>query len=247
MPAITLRLLRGRIFDMIGDVDSENPAINPFRLDAIINRQANRLASRTIRPQETVQSITLVVGTYDYALASNGIVEHVSQVFLNADGLELYYLPFEQFNQRYRQATAAPAGSGQPREYTVWETADQVMTLRVGPTPDTAGDGPLKVYHSILPVVLSNSVYSFSDSDTIPFSHELLAGLEAACAAEAVLAMSDEFVAKLGLDRSRLVAHWTAEAEGAIRAYNLRQLNNGKRQDRIFRSSGYGHLFGWVR
>jgi len=243
--AILVAVLRARILDRIGDMDPDQPAIAPFRLDAIINAQTHRIASRTIRPQETVQSITLVAGTYDYALASSGLVEHVAQVFLDADGIELYYRPFEDFNSRYKQATSEPLPNGAPREYTTWETAAQVMTLRVGPTPDSADDGPLKVYHSILPAMLSDSAHdAFSNTDSIPFSSELAVGLEAACAAEAVAGMKADDVARLGLDRRTLVAQWREDAESAIREYNRRQLRNGRRQDRIFRRSN-ARLTGW--
>ena len=235
--AITPAILRQRIRDLIGDTDSEQSVVSPFRLDLIINKQVHRIASRTIRPRETVQSITLVASTYDYALASSGLVEHVAQVFLDADGTELYPVPFELFNSRYRQATSEPLPSGTPREYTLWETAAQVMTLRIGPTPNSAADGPLKVYHSILPAMLSTSTYAGAlTTQAIPFSDELIAGLEAACAAEVVSGMNAQNVEPLGLDKGIVVPRWEAEAEGAIRQYNLRQLKNGQRQDRVLRT-----------
>jgi len=242
---ITVAVLKARILDILGDVDPENRAVHPFRFDTIINRQVHRLASRTMRPQETVQSITLVVGTYDYALASSGLVDHVSQVFLDADGSELLYVPFDLFNSRYRQATSEPAASGPPCEYTLWETAANVMTLRVGPTPDNAADGPIKVYYSILPAMLSNSVYSvLTGIEVIPFGNELIVGLEAACCADAVAGMNEESVKRLGIDKGIAIQQWAAEVESAIRAHNLRQLKNGKLQDHVFRTSGH-RLAGW--
>lgn len=238
--------IRARIYDIIGDHNTEDPAIDPFRIDSVINKNAHRIAARTIRPQETVQSITLVVGTYDYALASSVNVDHVAQVFLDADGIELCYVPFELFNSRYKQATSEPAASGTPREYTLWETSSQVMTLRVGPTPDTAADGPIKVYHSVMPTLMSNSdnVGGLSNTATIPFSNELVAALESACASELVGIMTAEKLEKLGLDKSVLIPRWEREVEEGIRSHNLHRLKNGLQQDRVLRTSN-NRLSGW--
>ena len=169
-----------------------------------------------------------------------------AQVFLNADGSELCYAPFELFNSRYRQATSDPAASGTPIEYTLWETSAQVMTVRDGPTPDSAADGPIKVYHSILPVMMSNSdnVGGLSNTASIPFSNELISALESACAAELVSTMSAEWVEKLGLDKAVVIPRWEREAEEGIRSYNLRQLKNGRQQNHVLRTSS-GWLAGW--
>lgn len=238
--SVTVEILKSRVRDLIGDVDSEQPVINPFRLDVIINKQIHRLSAKTIRPQETVQSITLVVGTYDYALASSGLVAEVAQVFLDADGAELIGpVPFDVFNSRYRQATSEPAASGRPCEYTVWETAANVATLRVGPTPDAASDGPLKVYHSIMPTALANTTFPanasiLASNTTLPFGNELIAGLEAACAAEASRVMTAADRERAGIDKAT-IAGWVADAEEGVRAHNLRQRRLGRQQDHIFR------------
>ena len=247
--SITAAVLSGRILDRLNDVNPQEQAVGPFRLRAIINAQTNLLASRTIRPRETVQSIALVANTYDYTLASSGLVANVAQVFLNTDGIELSYRPFEEFNSIYRQATANPASSGEPREYTVWETAGQVATLRVGPTPDSAADGPLKVYHSIMPVMLSNASYSNLtwDATVIPFGNELIAGLEAACCAEAASIMPEAAAARLGIDKAVAIPAWRAMTEQAIREHNNRQWRLGRRRDHVARTAGDHVFWGWAR
>lgn len=228
--AATRAVVRGRVQEILGDVDPSNRVVGQFRYDEVIGRNMHLLAGRVQMPQDAVASITLAAGTYDYAVHASLQYLTVAQVFLDSDGQELEFVPRDEFNAYYRQDTSQPRSSGTPREYTVYEAATtSLLRMRFGPTPDATDAA--KVHASSLPALLS------TDSSSIPFSNELLRGLESMCATEIALSLSPEQAARLGLDKS-VVRKWSDDADEAIRTFNVRQRNLGNRQDRILRHGG---------
>ena len=225
----TRSVVRGRIQELIGDVNPAERVVGQFRYDEVIGRNMHLLGARCAMGRDSVVSVTLVAGTYDYAVHATLQYRDVSQVFLNDDGAELGFVPREQFDAYYLQDTADPVSSGTPREYTVYENTSSLTRIRVGPTPDAAGT--LKVHASSIPALLT------SDGATIPFSLELLRALESQCAAEIVLMLGQDALAKLGLDRA-VAQKWTAEVDRTVRAYNQRVHDLGTRQNRILRYGG---------
>lgn len=227
--AASRAVVRGRIQELIGDVNPAERVVNQFRYDEVIGRNMHLLGARCAMGRDSVASVTLVAGTYDYAVHASLQYRDVSQVFLNDDGAELGFVPLGQFNAYYLQDTADPRSSGTPREYTVYENTSSLLRIRVGPTPDAAGT--LKVHGSTIPVLLT------SDSASIPFSLELLRALESQCAAEIALMLGPDALAKLGL-ASTAAQKWTAEVDSTVRAYNRRIHDHGSRQNRVLRHGG---------
>ena len=186
----TLAQTRANVYEMLGDLNSDLRSIGVFRLNQAIEKHSQLVAGRTIRPRETISSVALVANTYDYSLSAE--IMGVHQVFLNSNGFELGYLPFTDFNAFYRQETASPVG-GTPMQYTVWEGTNGALRIRVGPTPAAADT--LKVHNGIVPVALS------ADSTSIFCTRELLRAIECFAAAECVMLLSEDELAKLKTTR----------------------------------------------
>lgn len=227
--AATRAVVRGRIQEILGDVNPSERVVGQFRYDEVIARNMHLIAARCVLPRDSVTSITLVANTYDYAAHATLQYQSITQALLNSTGRELNYVPMEQFNAYYRQDTAEPRESGEPREYTIYENTSNLVRVRFGPTPNASDTA--KFHATSLPALLT------ADSSSIPFSNDLLRGLESACAAELVLALSPDALAKLGLDKS-VAGAWTAQTERAIHDHNVRQQAMGRRQNHILRHRG---------
>ena len=225
----TRATVRGRIQEILGDVNPSERVVNQFRLDETIGRNMHLIAGRAMMPRDSVTSVALVASTYDYSLSASLTYQMVEQVLLDSTGREIAFVPFAQFNAYYRQDTAQPIGTGTPQEYTLYETTTNILKIRFGPTPSASDTA--KVHAAAVPALLT------ADSSVIPFAHTLIRGLESACAAEIVLALSDEALGRLGLSRG-VARKWSADAEGAIHDYNVRQRRMGAQQNHILRGGG---------
>ena len=232
--------VRAAVQELLGDTNPDQRQVTTFRYNQSIHRHAQAIAARVYMPRIAVQSISLVAGTFEYT-SLTATPNTVDQVILNSTGAELAPVPWEQFNAYYRQDSAEPRDSGEPREYTIRESVTNGLVIRVGPTPSEADT--LKIFETTIPAALA------SDATSIPFSDELVRGLESAVAAEIISTASDDRLKALGVARSA-AATFAAQSEAMVRAYNLRQGRLGARQDRILRHGGRrqnsGHVFwGW--
>ena len=230
--AQTRAVVRGRIQELLGDVNPSERVFGTFRYNEIIGRNVPMLAVRCMMPRETVVSLALTATTYDYTIAASTDATGVSQVFLNSTGDELGFVPFEQFNAYYRQDTAEPRDSGTPREYTLSENTSNVTRIRIGPTPDASDTA--KIHIERIPAALT------ADSSSIPFAEDLMRGLESLCAAEVVLVMSPEQRARLGLSPDS-VSKWLGDADRVVHDYNVRQRRLGSNQNGVLRHGGRRH------
>jgi len=221
--AVTRDTVRTNIRESLGDVNPSETVVGDFRINDVISRNMYAIAGRSEMPRSSVTSVSLSASTYEYTVSST-TGHTVGQVFLNSDGYELAYVPWEQFNAYYRQDTAEPRGSGTPREYTMREDTSNLLRFRFGPTPDATDTA--KVHLSVLPAALT------TDAISIPFANDLLRALEAACLSEIVLALDKSTLAKLGLSKD-VAGKWSAESDRLVRGYNLRMGRLGGRQDRI--------------
>lgn len=233
----TRATVRGRVRELLGDVNPAERVVGQFRYDAVMDRQYQIIASRTLRAKEHDIAVTLIAGTYDYTVGTVGETQSVEQVFLDADGVELQYLPLSVLNSRFRQDTTEPADRGTPRHYSTYDNTSQVVKIRVAPTP--IDSGALSVVGS------SNPVLGTSEGSAILFTEGLIRGLESACAAEIILMLDDAMLARLGLSRGAGVL-FREQAEAAIREHNLRQRRLGRGQNHVVRH-GSSWLGAWGR
>lgn len=217
--SITRAAVRARLQELLGDMNPDARVVGQFRYNEVISRNMNMLASRSIRPRETELTVAVVAGTYDYTLDVTKTIATVSSVYDYTNWWELEFLEFEAFNRAFRENTVNPPISGRLSHYTLWETAGQLGTLRVGPMPNAATS--LRVHYGILPAALA------SESTAIPFTLELQRALESFSAAELISTLGDERLQKLGLSRS-VVGLWQAQGQQALRDHNKRQGSMGR-------------------
>lgn len=223
----TLSQTRWNVQQLVGDNNPDRRSVSFVRLNEIVKNNAHSMFSRIIKPRDTVVSVTVSAGTYDYSLSNE--VGNVAQIFLNSTGDELAPLPFEILNARYRQDTDNPSASGTPAEYSLWEGVNNATRIRIAPTPSAGGT--LKVHRSTIPVFSSPP----ADADSIPFALDLLRALEMACAADSLAGLSEDELAVLKTDRSA-ASMWRARADQALRNYNVRASANGYRQQEVIRA-----------
>jgi hypothetical protein len=202
--------------------------VGDFRYEEIIQRGIHSIATRTMMPRDAVASVTLVAGTYDYAVSASLTIQSVSQAFLNSTGDELVFVPFDEFNAYYKQDTALPRASGTPAEFTLWENTSGLTRVRFGPTPSAAGT--VKIHYSSI-------TSPTTDSGFILFADDLITALVSWCAADIVVALDRAILTARGLDKSS-AGPWIAEANQIIRGYNVRQGNLGLRQNHVLRYGG---------
>src|SRR6185503_5296046 len=94
------------------------------------------LAARTYQPLNASPptQLTLSAGTYDYTTSLANLA--IRQVMRKSDGGEVFRIPLEELNARYRQDTDVPVDrSAYVIHYALYETNTQLTRLRVGPTP----------------------------------------------------------------------------------------------------------------
>lgn len=228
--------VRTSIQDLLGDTIPAEPIWSVFRYNEAINRNINLLAGRSLQIDSIAQTVTLIAGTYDYALtAAAGEMAAILQAFHVSSGQEILPLPWTEFNSQYRQDTSAPAPSGVPCHFTLWE-ATGTPRIRLGPTPNATGTVSL---HEKTTVDLPTA-----DGSTITFSDSLIRSLEASAGADLVESASREMLDKARLDRS-FARTLRGQAEQGLRDHNLRKLRLGRRQSAVIRR-GYPE-FGMVR
>jgi hypothetical protein len=229
--AATRAVVRARIQELLGDVNPAERVVNLYRLNEIINRNMQVVAAQTIRPTELATAITLVNGTYDYAIVTVDETQTVDQVFANgagvalATGAELKLRTFVDMCSTYKQDTAAPVASGIPLHYTVYEKSDNVVTLRIGPTPNAAA-----VTARVSLIVRATGLITLptTDASSIRFNAVLMRGLEAACAADVVEMLDDASLGALKISRG-WAASLRRQAQEAIAAHNFRDEGLGRR------------------
>ena len=232
--------MRAAVQELLGDTNPDQRQVTTFRYNQSIHRHVSAIASRVYLPRIAVQSVSLVAGTFEYT-SLTATPNTVDQVILNSTGAELAPVPWEQFNAYYRQDSAEPRDSGEPREYTIRESVTNGLVIRVGPTPSEADT--LKIFETTIPAQVA------SDTTSIPFADELRRALESFVAAEIISTLSEDRLRALGVAKSAATLY-LKQGEDGIRAYNIRQGRLGQRQDRILRHGGRrptsGHVFwGW--
>lgn len=199
------------IRSLIDDLDPERYAIKTTRMRQMIEAQMELIASRTFLPQESVTSVALLAGTYDYTLT--GVVGDIRQLVDDATGVPLIEVPMEEMVVTYRQDSSQPAPRGKPLAFAVAERSDQAVRIRVGPTPISTGT--LDLYYGVIPSGLT------SDISLIPFSEPLLRALERAVASQCVVAMSESDASR-NMISADIVPVWRQMVDDAIREENMR-------------------------
>lgn len=197
-------------------IDDNNPdqyAISSVRMHQFVQGEMQLIAARTFLPMESVLSVPLVAGTFDYTLT--GIVGDVRQVVRHTDGIPLQRQTLDYMVGMWRQDSAAQVGtSPQPLDYAILETSAQLVRIRLGPTPSSSAVS-VDVYYGVMSASLT------ADSSTIPFSAPLLRALERACASECVAVMSRADRDARMIDVAS-VGLWRELSEQGIREENLR-------------------------
>ena len=224
--ALTVGEVRNRVKEVLGDMNPSDQVVGEYRYDEIVRGNVQVVASRANMPRNSPVSISLLAGTYDYAVSATLTYQSIAQVLLNSNGRELVFVPFEQFNAYYKQETAEPHGSGTPVEWTAYENTSGLTRMRFGPTPDESDTA--KVHANSIPLL---------DPASISFSDDLVRALIYSCASEVLLMLNDEQRAKLGLD-TKVAAKWAADVERAIHGYNVRQQNLGAVANHVLRYGG---------
>lgn len=230
--------IRDRIRRLIHDVDPNRPAIGTLSMNAMIEGKSIEYAGRSFRHDESVQTVTLVAGTYDYTLT--GEIFGVQEVLRNSDGYSLTRRTMEYMNEHYRQDTSNPVSRATPTDYGIFElqgTTDasaQRVRIRVGPTPPTGTTETLKVYSQIIPSLQVSYDY-YGDDNTSVGSADNIFGVKSdnfiveavvhAVAADCVLLLNEEERKRLGIS-TQIVPVWQKSAENALKAHNWRMRLN---------------------
>lgn len=229
--AVRLDTLRTRVRSMLKDTNPSQYAVATYALDSTISQNLKRLAGSLGQPLAWDTSfVTLVAGTEDYTV-SDAFDYHSIALFRTRSDGRLVERVSPELLERYRQGNDS-AGGG-PVMCCVLEAkaaagTNRSLTVRVWPTPGEADY--LDALTAEFPVAVS------ADTDGIPLSDLGATALEYYVAAEALMAMSDDEVARLKMSKA-VVPVWEKRAEAAeydefVRAARLRrgrQMNRSSR------------------
>lgn len=202
----TRAVIRDEIRQMLSDNSSDNPAWTDERINRAITRHMRIIGNEVLMGKAWVTSaVTTVVGTADYTLPTG--VEYAQILSLKLLPFNSYLRPQTiEWIELARQG--ATLGQGIPNAYALWEDTSQVVNLRLWPIPNAIYTIDLE--RSIIPGALT------SDSATVPFSENLIIGLEYRVAAEMAGIGTDEQLQVAGLGPNAGAA-FSSMAEQVIR------------------------------
>lgn len=215
------RRVRALCNDTRGDV-----LVSPDRIRELAHKHMHAIGQRIGLGTGFLTSITLSAGdgsvstSGDYTLSSAVEYGQIQFMVLSSVNDVLTKLDVEKQQEFY---SGNPAPVGIPETFAMWEKSDQTVTVRFRPIPDKADT--VQVFGSSLPARLSGA------DSVIPFSAPLLSALASIVAADCIIGMPPEDLAKAHLD-SAVARVYRADGEAAIVGEELRR-NRLKRTGRI--------------
>ena len=202
----TRAVVREEIRLMLGDTSSSDSSFSNEQINRAIQRHMRLIGNEVLQGQAWVTSaITTVAGTSDYTFPSG--VEYAQILTLKLQPYNAVLRPVTlEWIELSRQGTTL--GQGVPYTYAIWEDTSQVVNVRFWPVPNS--NYTVDVERSIIPAALT------AESSLIPFSENLLLGLEYRVASEMLASADDNVMQQLGLGPNT-VAFYSATADRVIR------------------------------
>ena len=211
--AITRKVCRERVRELIGDLNIQAPVVPSRRMDVEIHDQMRRLAALAGYADEYVKNIvTLVEGDFDYTLPASVQYDRISHVFLDSQGWPLDEKPRDLLVY-LTERPGAESSKGDPRLYAMWQDESQVVQLLVYPVPRQADF--LHAMRSAIPATLA------TDASLIPFGEELTDALVKAVAVACVQSLTPEQRARL--PSAGDVALWQQDKEVSVHNEAIRR------------------------
>ena len=191
---------------ILGDVGASDPAFNTESINRAVERHMRILGNEVWQgPTWVTAGITMVAGTSDYTFPASVEYTQIQDMKLKPIGIPMERRTLEQI-ERYRVGTSTPMS--QPYLYAMWEDTGQLVNIRVYPWPDQAYT--IDYAKSVIPAALT------AENSLIPFSENLIIGLQYRVAAELMGIAGDEQMSKLALGPNA-AALYAGTAERVIR------------------------------
>lgn len=224
----TVATVVSNIRTRIKDTNASDYAVGSTRLIKLVSDMVLEIAGRLdVQGVEWETSVvTLASGDEDYSLATaSGDYRAILAVRRAWDGVLLMKLTPEEMQARKNPESPI---TGEPEYYSLTETQAtdpaQVVMI-VDPVPTTAEDGALlDILTSYVPAEVD------ATTDEIPFSDAALVALELSVSVAVLSELTEEQVAKLGLNPA-IAGRWDDQAASllnreALRTYRQRRMGH---------------------
>jgi len=205
---------------LVDDLDPASYGVSNERLHEIVKHEAQRIARRVGLGEAWVSAaVSLDTTNRDFTLPATVQYGNVQHLILDSRNWPLRKVPMETMNGHYMGFVPASSVKGVPYRYAMWEDTAQVVNIRIYPICAVADS--LTIFTRNQQAVLA------ADTDSIPFSNDLLRTLEKSVAVKMWKSMtavhrkvSPEFIQDLEMDAAE------GMAQERIRMIRMKRTDN---------------------
>lgn len=200
---------------LTGDIALHDPAVSSDRLDRLILSKSAEMTGQVLPGTSwSTAALTLTVGALDKAFSSTAGLEYDAILALRFqdNGQIVERQPenvVEAMLEGWTNQTARPSF------FYLRESTANVLTARFDVAPDSA-----YVLDALIATTPSQAV---DDATVIPYPTEVLRAIEKAVAATAIIGMTDEQLAKCGINRA-LAGEYKQDAGSLVGAGKKREM-----------------------